>query len=238
MLPRLLHVLCSIKTKQMEQLPIYIDAVFILTTALTAWFLYKATGYSKLLIIISLLWLILQGAISLTGFYTLTNSVPPRFGLLLFPPVIFIAILFLIRKGRDVIDNFNVPILTLLNIVRIPVEITLYWLFLHKMVPQVMTFEGRNFDILCGLTAPLIYYFGYIKNTLSKKILIAWNIFCLLLLANIVVLALLSAPFPFPKLGFEQPNIAIFYFPFVWLPGFIVPAALFTHLIALRRLIK
>lgn len=222
----------------MEQLPIYIDAVFILTTALTAWFLYKAAGYSKPLIIISLLWLILQGAVSLTGFYTVTNSVPPRFGLLLFPPVIFIAILFLTRKGRDVIDNFSVPILTLLNIVRIPVEITLYWLFLHKMVPQVMTFEGRNFDILCGLTAPLIYYFGYIKNTLSKKILIAWNIFCLLLLANIVVLALLSAPFPFQKLGFEQPNIAIFYFPFVWLPGFIVPAALFTHLIALRRLIK
>lgn len=25
----------------------------------------------------------------------------------------------------------------------------------------------------------------------------------------------LSAPFPFQKLGFEQPNIALLYFPFV-----------------------
>jgi hypothetical protein len=106
------------------------------------------------------------------------------------------------------------------------------------MVPAIMTFEGRNFDILCGLTAPLIYYFGYIKKTLSKNILIAWNVLCLLLLANVVVIAILSAPFAFQKFGFEQPNIAIFYFPFIWLPGFIVPVALFTHLVALRRLIS
>jgi hypothetical protein len=222
----------------MEHLPIYIDVVFILTALLTAFLLYKATAYSKLVIIITLLWLILQAAVSLTGFYTVTNSIPPRFALLLLPPVLLIVILFFTRKGRSVIDDFNVPLLTLLNIVRIPVEITLYWLFLYKMVPQVMTFEGRNFDIVCGLTAPLIYYFGYIKKTLSKNILIAWNVLCLLLLANVVIIAILSAPFAFQKLGFGQPNIAIFYFPFIWLPGFIVPVALFTHLVALRRLIR
>ncbi|WP_183575602.1 hypothetical protein HDF18_17005 [Mucilaginibacter sp. X5P1] len=222
----------------MEQLPIYIAVVFILTAVLTVLLLYKATNYSKQVIIITLLWLVLQAVVSLTGYYTVTNSVPPRFALLLFPPIVFIAILIFTKRGRTAMDGFNVSLLTLLNIVRIPVELTLYWLYLHKLVPEVMTFEGRNFDILCGLTAPLVYYWGYIKNALSKNALIVWNVLCLMLLTNIVVLAMLSAPFAFQKFGFEQPNIAIFYFPFVWLPGFIVPVALFTHLAALKRLIR
>ncbi len=222
----------------MEHLPIYISTVFIITIFITVLLLYKASNNSKPAIIIILLWLALQAVIGLSGFYTVTNVVPPRFGLLLLPPLIFIAILFLTKKGKTVIDGFDVKLLTLLQVVRIPVELTLYWLFLYKEVPGIMTFEGRNFDILCGLTAPLIYYFGYIKNTLSKSVLIVWNIACLLLLANVVTTAVLSAPLPFQRFGFDQPNVALLYFPFIWLPCFIVPAALFAHLVALKQLIK
>jgi|ERR1700761_3619707 len=221
----------------MENLPGYIALTFIATTLLTLILLYKATHYSKPIIIITLTWLILQAVISLTGFYTVTNVLPPRFGLLLIPPVVFIVVSFFTIKGKAAIEGFDVKQLTLLHLVRIPIEIGLYWLFLHKTVPQLMTFEGRNFDIICGLTAPVIYYFGYIKNSLNKAVLIGWNIACLLLLANIVVLAVLSAPFPFQKFAFDQPNLAILYFPFIWLPGFIVPAVLFAHLVSLRRLI-
>lgn len=222
----------------METLPIYIDVVFILTTLLTAFILFKAANYAKSLIAIISLWLITQLVISLTGFYTVTSGVPPRFGLLLFPPIVVIISLFFTGKGKKFIDGINVKTLALLHIVRIPVEIVLYLLFVHKFIPIVMTFDGRNFDILCGITAPLIYYLGYVKNALDKKWLLAWNIICLLLLANIVVTALLSAPFSFQKLGFEQPDIALFYFPFVWLPCFVVPAALFAHVASIRRLIK
>jgi hypothetical protein len=222
----------------MEHLPIYISIVFVLTTLLTVALLYKAANYSKPVIIAVMLWLALQAVVSLSGFYTVTNVSPPRFALLLMPPVVFIIALFFTKKGKLATDGFDVKTLTLLHIVRIPVELTLYWLYLHKAVPGIITFEGRNFDILCGLTAPLIYYFGYIKNALSKKIIIAWNIACLLLLANVVITAVLSAPFPFQKFGFDQPNIALFYFPFIWLPCFIVPAVLFAHLATLRRLIK
>lgn len=122
--------------------------------------------------------------------------------------------------------------------VRIPVEIGLYWLFIHRVVPGIMTFEGRNFDILCGLTAPLVYYFGYIKNVLNRKILFAWNILSLLSLANIVSTAVLSAPFPIQQFAFDQPNIALLYFPFVWLPCCIVPIVLLSHLVAIKRLIN
>jgi hypothetical protein len=222
----------------MEQLPNYIAIVFVLCTIFTVFMLYKASAYSKTVIILLIAWLVMQGIISLDGFYTHTLTVPPRFGLLLIPPVIFIIMLFLTKKGRSVIDAFNVRLLNLLQVVRIFVELGLYSLYLHKVVPQLITFEGSNFDILCGLSAPLIYYFGYVKNVLNKKVLIAWNIACLLLLANVVVMAVLSAPFPFQRFGFGQPNIAMLYFPFVWLPCCIVPAALFAHLAAIRKLVK
>jgi len=101
-----------------------------------------------------------------------------------------------------------------------------------------MTFEGRNFDILSGLTAPLIIWLAWKNDVPDRKILLAWNFICLALLINIVVNAVLSAPFPFQQFGFDQPNIAVLYFPFVWLPGFVVPAVLVSHLIAIRALLK
>ncbi len=154
------------------------------------------------------------------------------------PPMVLVTVLLLTKKGRLLMDSFDAKTLTLLHIVRVPVELTLYWLYLNKAVPGIMTFEGRNFDILCGITAPLVYYWGYVKNTLSKGVLLAWNIACLLLLANIVITAVLSAPFSFQKFAPDQPNIALFYFPFIWLPCFIVPAALFAHVVNIRKLIS
>ena len=222
----------------MEHLPIDIYVVFALGAITMLLLLYKATHYSKWVMIITLLWLALQAAISLSGFYTVTGGVPPRFALLLMPPAVFVIVLFFVKKSRMAIDSFDVKILILLHVVRILVELVLYWLHQHKVIPRVMTFEGRNFDILCGLTAPLIWYFGYVKPVLSKKVLLAWNVICLLLLANIVVTAVLSAPLPFQRFAFDQPSIALFYFPFVWLPGFIVPTVFFAHLVTIRRLLK
>ncbi|MGN8069533.1 hypothetical protein [Mucilaginibacter sp. 22184] len=222
----------------MENLPIDIDIVFALGVIVTLLLLYKATHYSKPVMIITLLWLVLQGAVSLSGFYTVTSVVPPRFALLLMPPVVFIIALFFIKRGRWAMDSFDVKILTLLHVVRILVELVLYWLHLYKGIPQVMTFEGRNYDILCGITAPLVWYFGYVKPMLGKKVLLAWNVICLLLLANIVITAVLSAPLPFQRFAFDEPSVALFYFPFVWLPGFIVPTVFFAHLVTIRRLLK
>jgi hypothetical protein len=222
----------------MENLPLYIPVIFVFTTLLTVTLLYKAGNYSKPVIITLLLWLILQAAISLSGFYIISTGIPPRFVLLLIPPVLLIVILLLTKRGRAVMGSFDAKTLTLIHMIRIPVELTLYWLFLHKAVPEIMTFEGRNFDILCGLTAPLVYYWGYVKKVLSRNVLLAWNIVCLLLLANIVATAILSAPFDFQKFAFGQPNIALFYFPFIWLPCFVVPAALFAHVVNIRNLIN
>jgi hypothetical protein len=221
----------------MENLPISISILFGLTTLLTVYLFYKSTRSSKLVLGIIVMLLTLQAIIASTGFFTITDTTPPHFLLLVLPSLVLIILLFITSGGRKFMDRLDVKTLTLLHIIRIPVEIVLFFLFLQKAIPGIMTFEGRNFDILSGLTAPLIFYFGFIRKSITKQWLIAWNFLCLALLINIVATAILSAPFPFQQLAFDQPNIAIFYFPFVWLPGFIVPVVLLSHLVSLRQLL-
>jgi hypothetical protein len=100
-----------------------------------------------------------------------------------------------------------------------------------------MTFTGRNFDILAGLSAPIVAYFVFTKKLWTTKVILVWNFISLGLLINIVINALLSAPSPFQQFAFNQPNIAILYFPFSWLPTFIVPVVLFCQIASIRQLL-
>jgi len=222
----------------MENLPIYISLVFGLTTLITLALFYIASRNSRNSLIILTVWLILQSIIGLTGYYTETDTFPPRLFAIVLPPMLAILVLFNNSKGKQFLDKFDVKILTILHIVRIPVEIVLYWLFVHQTVPELMTFEGRNLDIISGLTAPIIYYFGYIKKQISNKVILMWNFICLILLFNIVINAALSAPFQFQQFALDQPNIAVLHFPFNLLPGFVVPIVLFSHLVCIRQLLK
>ncbi len=221
----------------MENLPAYISIVFGLTTILTVGVFYKATNNSKATIIILLSWLALQTFIGLSGFYTVTDTIPPRFLILVLPPLLTIMGLFSTSRGRQYIDSLDARTLTVLHTIRIPVEMVLFWLFVNNAVPELMTFEGRNFDIISGLTAPIIYYFGFVRKQVDKRIILIWNFICLGLLINIVVNAILSAPFPFQKFAFDQPNIAVLYFPFNWLPSCVVPLVLLSHLVTIRQML-
>ncbi len=218
----------------MQNLPSYISIVFILTTIATVAIFVKAANGNRTVLYLLLAWLVLQGVIAYTGFYTNTKGTPPRFILLVGPALLCIIMLFATLKGRQFLDGLNLQTLTLLHFVRLPVEVVLFWLFAQKAIPQVMTFEGRNFDIFSGITAPIVWYLT--KNNTNSKLLLVWNIVCLGLLLNIVVTAILAAPFKFQQIAFDQPNIAVMYFPFIWLPACIVPLVLLSHLVAIRRL--
>jgi len=222
----------------MENLPLYIYLAFGLTVLLALIIFYKASQDSKFFLVIALAWILVQSFVSLTGYYILNKTTPPGFPLQVGPPLLLIMMLFFIRRGREFIKRINIKTLTILHIVRIPVELVLYRLAAYKVVPELITFEGRNFDILSGITAPVIYYFGFVKSKLSKSVIVVWNLICLALLFNVVYNAVLSAPSPFQQFAFNQPNIAIGYFPFVLLPSFIVPLVMFSHLVAIWQLLQ
>lgn len=222
----------------MENLPDYINIIFILTTLLTVFLFYKASKQSKITLIILLIWLAIQTVIGLSGFYQVTDSIPPRIILLGLPPLILIISLFNTTKGKAYLDHLDLKTLTFIHTIRIPVELALYWLFLHKAIPELMTFEGRNFDILSGLSAPLVYAFYFFKKQMSNRTLLIWNIICLGLLLNIVINAVLSVPTPIQQFAFDQPNIAVLCFPYNWLPACVVPLVLLSHLAAIRQLVN
>ncbi len=222
----------------METLPSPIGITFVFTTILSVIFFFRAAHNSKIVLIILLAWMTLQGLIGQTEYLKLTDAMPPRLALMVLPTILTILALFILPGGRRFIDRLDLKMLTLLHVVRIPVELVLFWLFLHQLVPQIMTFEGRNLDIICGLTAPLVYYFFFIKKQMNSNFLILWNIMCIGLLFNIVGIAILSAPFPFQQFGLDQPNIAVLYFPFNWLPTVVVPLVLLSHLASIRQLVK
>jgi len=227
-----------------EQLPLYVSLLFILTALVTAWLLLRSIGRSesaslpaRLLLFLIPFWFVLQGILGVGDFYHFADAVPPRvflFGIL--PVLLLIASYFVFF--RKFVEGLSLRALTILHVIRIPVELVLLFLFQSGQVPQIMTFEGRNFDILSGLTAPVIYFLAFRKAKPNKTILITWNLVALGLLFNIVSIAILSMKSPLQKLAFDQPDVALGYFPFIWLPTIVVPIVLFSHLAALWNLIR
>jgi len=222
----------------------YITVIFIFTVLATAGFLLYAlwTSHRKRTLIYlsaALLgaWIFFQGYLAETGFYTVFDG-KPRFLLAVGPPLLLIVFSFVFRGSREFLGRISLPVLTLLSVVRIPVEFVIDWWYHAGLVPQLMTFEGRNFDIISGLTAPIIFFLAFRNGKINKPLLLGWNIVCLLLLINIVVNAVLSIPSPIQQQAFDQPNVAVLYYPFIWLPSVIVPAVLFSHVVSLWRLLS
>ncbi|WP_299216646.1 hypothetical protein [uncultured Aquimarina sp.] len=220
----------------MAEISIFTSLGLILTTLISLWLFFKASNNKKTLYVI-IIWMLVVGVLGVTGFYQKLETFPPRFTLLLAPTILFVLILFTNKNNEKFIDSLSIKCLTIVHIVRIPVEITLYLVFLSGLVPDLMTFDGYNYDIISGITAPIIYYLVFVKKTIGRKGLLIWNIVCLGLLINILVIAVLSAQTPFQQLAFDQPNIGVTYFPFVWIPAVIVPIVLFSHLASIRQLI-
>ncbi|HSD13399.1 MAG TPA: hypothetical protein VLB74_01985 [Flavobacterium sp.] len=230
-------------------LPIYISVVFVLTTLATLLLFYQLLKNSdnegirrksNTMVFGLIVWLALTAILALNGVYNSNlDSFPPKIAMFgVWPGILTIVVLFATAKGRKFIDSLPLLNITYLNTIRIPVELVLYWLFLYKTVPELMTFAGRNFDIFAGLSAPFVAYFGFKKALLSRKLVLIWNFICLGLLANIVINAILSMPIPIQQFAFDQPNVALLNFPFTWLPVFVVPIVLFGHLVSIRQLLR
>ncbi|MBS1554639.1 MAG: hypothetical protein JSU09_06915 [Bacteroidetes bacterium] len=220
----------------MKPIPILLSVGMVVTTLVTLYTLYRTFGKSKVVLLASVAWLTITAGLGLIGFYRDFATLPPRFIFLVGPPIVGVLVLFT-RQGNRLKERFDMRWGTLIHIVRVPVELVLFGLMLAGYVPAIMTFEGRNFDIISGLLAIVIGLI-FFKVKSQRTVLLLFNLIGLVLLVNIVGTAILSAPTPFQRIAFAQPNIGVFYFPFIWLPGFIVPAVLCCHLLSLRALWK
>src|SRR5437867_3635434 len=150
------------------ELPLYLTVVFVLITLLAIGFLLYAVRAvrsaglpSNLLVFLLPFWMLVTAFLAMSGFYRQFDVQPPRvfsFGVL---PALALVLIYFSFFRKSFIEQLSLKSLTVLHIVRVPVEIVLLGLFQYGLIPQVMTFEGRYFDILSGLTAPLALWLGF-----------------------------------------------------------------------------
>jgi hypothetical protein len=224
----------------MSLLPFYVPLVFVVSIVMALYLFYRASGRSLAFLLVALSWITLQSLLSASGFYAAPGK-PLRFPLLLMPPIILGLIYSYTPKGRRFFSALDIRLLTGLQLIRLLVEPVLYWLSLYHLVPKVMTFEGKNFDILTGLTVPIIYYFGFVRKTLPAWLMITWNWMGIGLLAVVVSIGVNSALHPGQTIasfnaGAGPSPFAIQQFPWALLPGFLVPTAFFGHVASIRLL--
>lgn len=122
----------------------------------------------------------------------------------------------------------------LVQAMRVPIELFLHGLYREGRFPVHLTFEGRNLDILVGLTAPVVATLVH-TGRLGARGLVVWNVMGLALLANIVGMALTTMPGPLHLAWPGVSNAVVAEAPFVLLPALLVPVALFGHVLSLRQ---
>ncbi|MEZ0375091.1 MAG: hypothetical protein ACAI44_38750 [Candidatus Sericytochromatia bacterium] len=180
------------------------------------------------------LWLGLTALLAQRGLFQDFSGLPPRLMLVLLPPLAASLALTFHPRLRQL--WFALPMSWLIGFqaFRLPVEIFL-WLLAHAGVaPPQMSFEGRNWDILTGLTALPVAWLWQRYPQIRRRLALGWNLAGLALLLNIVLVAILSMPTPFQLL--QPANTFVAQWPFVWLPALLVPLAYSGHFLALRQL--
>ena len=195
----------------------------------------KQKIYSRL-IWISAAWIALVSVWSFSGLMINFEIFPLNFLPILAIPLITITWLsFFSVSTKTIVDQLGHHEIIRLQVFRVFVEILLWMLLLENLLPIQMSFEGRNFDILAGLTAPIVAYLAYHKK-ISIAVIRIWNFICLGLLINIVTIAILSMPSPFRVFMNEPSNTIVAVFPIALLPGFLVPLAYGLHFLSLRQI--
>lgn len=201
--------------------------IFISITCTACVFFILGTKGLKKELIIFLLWNIVIGYLSNSGFFKNTESIPPRMLLVIAPAVLFVFLCYCKRQETIINQGFHLA----LHSLRLPVELMLHLMFLQNLLPRVMTYEGWNVDIVIGISAIVLLALRIFGIKSSRKFFYYWNLLGIVTLLIVVSIAILSAPSPVQIVSKLHPNIAVLQFPYTLLPSLIVPLAFASHLL-------
>jgi hypothetical protein len=181
-------------------------------------------------------WLALTAVLAERGFFDDFHSLPPRFLPLFGLPLLTLLALTFSRRVAPLRAAVPPAWPIAAQAFRIPVEIVLWQLAVAGVIPELLSFHGRNVDILVGLTGPVVAYACFVRRAWSPRVAVWWNWAGIVILLNVVVHAQLSAPTPWGILETDPATTFIADWPYVWLPGFLVPLAWLLHAVSLRQL--
>ncbi len=185
--------------------------------------------------VLTVVWLGSSTLIARSGVLTEFDRRPPPFLLLAMTFSVATLILAFSPVGTRLINGIGIGWLIGFQAFRIPVELWLHELYQQGVIPVQMTYEGRNFDIVTGILALVLGLWAIFRQP-PRLLIWLFNLAGFALLINIVGVAILSAPTPYRRFFNEPANTFVAYWPYVWLPAFLVQAAWFGHLLVFRWL--
>ncbi len=185
-------------------------------------------------LVVAAIWMALTWMAADSGVLLQWEATPPPFALLVLAIVGLAATIAFTPYGTRLV--LGLPLWTLIAIqgFRLPLELAMHGMYDRGIMPVQMSYSGRNFDIVSGITAMVLAWL-VATGRAGRRLALAWNILGLALLLNIVGVAILSTP-RFQFFGPDRLNVWVMHPPFVWLPAVMVLAALAGHLLIFRAL--
>ena len=185
-------------------------------------------------VVVSAVWMTAAWRAGESGVLRMWDATPPPFALLVVGILGLTVTLACTKYGRRL--ALGLPLWALVGIqgFRLPLELAMHAMYERGVMPEQMSYSGRNFDIITGITALVVAWLVF-SGRVGRRVVLTWNILGLLLVLNVVTVGILSTP-RFRLFGDDRLNVFVTYPPFVWLPAVMVLAALAGHLIVFRAL--
>ena len=185
-------------------------------------------------VVVSAVWMTAAWRAGESGVLRMWSATPPPFVLLVVGILGLTVALACTTYGRRL--ALGLPLWALVGIqgFRLPLELAMHAMYKRGVMPEQMSYSGRNFDVITGITALAVAWLVF-SGRVGRRVVLTWNILGLLLVLNVVTVGILSTP-RFRLFGDDRLNVFVTYPPFVWLPAVMVLAALAGHLIVFRAL--
>lgn len=185
--------------------------------------------------LMTLAWMVTVLLVAASGVLLHFDWRPPPMVLLIVASLGVAALIGFSKLGHQLAVGLSLAGLVGFQAFRWPLELIMHRGFQQGFVPIQMTYAGRNFDIVTGVTAAILGI-ALLLIRVPRAVVLLWNVMGLLLLANVLTIAVLSMPM-LRRFGPEQMNVWVAMPPFVWLPTVLVVAALSGHIVIFRRLL-
>lgn len=180
------------------------------------------------------LWLAVTWIAAASGVLRRWDEMPPPFVVLLVGIVAVTLAVAYSTHGQRLAHGLPLWVLVGIQGFRLPLELAMHVMYQRGIMPVQMSYSGRNFDIVTGITAILVAGLLYTGRA-PRGLVLAWNVLGLLLVVNVVTVGILSTP-AFRLFGEDRLNTWITYPPFIWLPAAMVVIAISGHLVIFRAL--
>ncbi len=179
-------------------------------------------------------WMAATWGVAASGGLLQFDRRPPPFFMLM-PAVLSVGLAIALSPlGTRLVRGLPLAVLIGFQSFRFPLELLMHRAATEGVMPPQMSYSGRNFDIVSGVSGAIVALLIW-RGVAGQSLAAIWNVAGATLLANILVVAVISTPV-FAAFGSHQLNTWVAYPPFVWLPTVFVVLAIAGHVLVWRKL--